>query len=67
MENSDFFQSLEVELLRIRQMANQADVPLLVYFIEMAIQQLKSNSCITADDAGAAGGEQRNRIQSSPD
>lgn len=62
MENSDFFQSLEVELLRIRQMANQADVPLLVYFIEMAIQQLKSSSYATADGAGFAGGEQRNRI-----
>ena len=43
-------------------MAHHADNPLLVYFIEMAIQQLKSNSCSSADDAVA--GERSNRIES---
>ena len=62
MKDSVLFQSLQVDLLRVRQMAHHADNPLLVYFIEMAIQQLKSNSYSSADDAIA--GERSNRIKS---
>jgi hypothetical protein len=63
LKDSVLLQSLKVELLRVRQFAHHADNPLLVYFIEMAIQQLKSNSYTGADGAVAGDGEQSNPIE----
>lgn len=43
-------------------MAQHAGNPLLVYFIEMAIQQMKSGSLMNAD--AGAGGERADPLQS---
>jgi hypothetical protein len=64
MENSDLLQSVGIELLGVRQMANQSDDPLLVYFIDMAIRQTKSKADSSrANSADSAGGERKNRSQ----
>jgi hypothetical protein len=62
LDESTLSQSLQVELLRIRQMAQHAGNPLLVYFIEMAIQHTKKDSFI-GGDGSVAGGERGNQVQ----
>lgn len=63
LDDSPLLQSLQVELLRVRQMAQHAGNPLLVYFIEMAIEQMKRN-CLVGADGSTADAECENPMPS---